>query len=482
MGTSGLVTKEGGSLEGNRNGDSIGDLRIAFQVTDTVDSTRCVTDYYVPRIFHLCWTLGKDYYLSISMNELMKSRSVVEVYKNEGILSDSDKIRLIGNWPFRNVKITGLVVSVELFDEDSLCDSRSARYYTLRIDDGSYARENICVQISKYVWSTMEIESSCVGVKTGGTITVYGIMAGLDTTVYIQAERVLYMAESQDGLSEQIKWWEEVLSTRQTLKQPWTLDLTSEQAVLALKLLQKRELELAKYGNQNRVEEDVEIIDLEDDDGREMNVAITANEGKRLVSADAYISQEWSRPVQFSVATPSQLECTVVRVLVKKLLEDKSQKYITMESLYCDYSITVVLNSMVLGGFAESVVGVDSDATIYERWVKTRLQDSKRLLLQCTLERLRFNIDYGPIDTGDEQSAIVLRIPLCQLEPSIDLVEDHFRRENRVPIPVGQVMKRLSCGKPTAIGIVAELIRGGLISEHWVLDSARNSWIYRPLI
>lgn len=146
--------------------------------------------FYRPETFHLAPTMGGNgQALPISVRDLAGSTPLGETYRNEGARLGSEGVRLLGNWPVGKVRIVGRVVG------------------EARVDDGSsgYALEvagKIAAVDSEMLGSLVAVEGSVLNVA-GGVVCVRG-------------EKCHRVREA-----EQIKWWGEVVQTREMLRKPW---------------------------------------------------------------------------------------------------------------------------------------------------------------------------------------------------------------------------------------------------------------------
>jgi hypothetical protein len=452
----------------------VDDKRIAFRIRK--EKGFGVIDYYVPRIFHLCSTLEQGVYMDIAQCDLIETKYVSEIYKNEGVGMDKENVRMLNNWPIKNIKVVGRVVNI----------LKNVSSWILHVDDGSFERGSLEIKIDKRVWIMMEVENSCVGLKIGWTVAVYGSISRIrydENYVAIQADRIYMVGRKGEGLQQQLEWWKSVIEVREVMKSPWVLDMQSQNAMEALHSLQKQEEDLDSFkdscesSSQSQPQPQIDVITI-DDEEREMKVMVN----NRLVSAQEYSTRKWSRAPDFSMGTPSLLEMTIMREFVNLTASYKPTENsfdgLTMEvsDLYKKYSVTTVLNTMVLGIFVENAAGLADDSAVYDQWRSLHFQESKQMLLFSTLKRL------------EQQQAITLDVSkliigLTPFQAAVQRVVKLFHgmaslRESEVKL--GRVARALWRGvsRAASIGIVGELITRGAVDHEWVFESSKDRWTW----
>lgn len=431
---------------------AVGDSRVAFRIRDDTNNK---IDYYVPDIFHLSWTLQDDINLEICMNDLMNCKRVTDVYKNDGFKAESEHIIMFGNWPIKKIKIVGKVISCECRDLN----------WVVYIDDGSYEKGNGCLEIhiNKYVWATMELEGSSIGLQQGWSIAVYGhvrIIRYDEYQVIIDADRVSITGmKSGEDLLQQIEWWNKVIIQRKKLSFPWVIDMNTQDAMEALRSLEIREENEKKSIPLDCSNHNSNVINL-DDDEYEAKV-VNSKYGKSL-SIDEYATLEFSRPFTENVATPTRLEYVVLKELTKLALQGVS--YVSMDSLYRCYSVTIVLNSIVLSGFVESSVSAMEDDHVLANWKATRFTESKKFLLESVVAVLLRRHVIMPLQQQQRGCTATLKeYSLESLSCATGHVKDFLvkaKREGHVAVPFTTVARLLwlHAGSVAVLAVIGALM------------------------
>lgn len=462
-------------LKENASVDSAADdSRVSFRIKiKHQDGNDYVNfDYYVPELFHLSKTMQEGIYTDICMHDLLKTKKVSEVYKNEGFKSDLQYIRMYYNWPIRNIKIIGKIISFECKDDVSIA----------YIDDGSFERGTGCieVQIDKYVWAMMEVESSCIGLQKGWSICVYGFVKNIkseDWNITIKAERVAVVGKNDgNDLIQQIHWWGNVLNTRDKLSYPWVIDTSTQDAMEALKSLEHENEKIKKYElNCNDYRKQIEIIDLDEEDC-DMKV-INSKSNPKIISMDEYSITEFSRRIESPIGTTDRLIFVVLKELTRYITVDNN-KTLQISKLYDNYNITVVLNGLVLSEFLESSVNLMNDDQIYQKWKEIRLRESKQFLLRSVLEKFS---RVGIVKFNGDNSLL-----LDKLSDIFVGIKNLFKtnRGDCRGIPMKKIREALWEGAPraAALAVTASLTSRALKSgqtaneEEWVFDDMKDSF------
>lgn len=452
-----------------------------------------IVNYYVPDIFHLCWTMQDGMYVDTCMFDMIRTKKVSEIYKNEGFKSDMNNIRMLKNWPLRGVSVVGKIMEIEKWEDTMV----------VFIDDGSFEGENgsgnIVVRIGQVVWATMELENVCVGLRVGWTIHVYGIMRKVkceDGLVVLNADRVDVVGKKNgDELKGQIEWWRKVNEIRGVLAIPWVIDMESQDAMEALRSIEAREEEKEKERRRSGIREDVEgerevllnhVIEIDDEENEGNGVEVVNLEGK-IMSMDEWIESKCGRRIEFNVGNAEMLEFTLLRTLCRLIVRKPHLENVTFEELYSEYEITVVLNGIVLAEFFESAVRLGSDAEVHGRWAELRLRGAKTLLLRGALGRVA---RAGGLAGGAGGSSVgaVGAVGVGPLRAAVGRVRRVFASAGaagaagEVAVPVGDVGRELwpGAGRLAAAAVVAGLVgsggRGGGIDGRWVLDEPGERW------
>lgn len=504
----GLMRAARRQLRENASSDTaVDDKRVSFRISRKGhNGEKVTTNFYVPELFHLCWTMQENSFVDLCLLDALRTKKVSEVYKNEGFRADRQDVRLLSNWPLRYLRVVGKVVSYE---------QRETQWVVL-VDDGSFDGGCLEVIVDRYVWAMMEVEGACFGVRVGWCVCVYGITKRVGNShgpgvVTMQASRVSVVAKRGGELVHQMEWWQSVLQTRERLLRPWELDLHSQDAMEALRSLERHEEVRGRLSEQSaqdvsdkgRPQEGgpgtgpgVEVIDL-DAEEQEMLV-LPAGGGAAGVPLADWSAAAFSRPVGVRVGTAEQLELAVLRTLVRE--GTPATPAVSFERVYGAYGVTVVLNGLVLGVFLESSVGLMHDELVYRRWKETHFRESKQLLLRSVLERLATQsaVELDAHDAHDANThagggggggirAVGLR-PLLAALARVRAVFQGAAAGGSVAVPMKTVRAALwpGAGRVAALAVVGELAvqtgspAGGLGTDGgpaWKFDCAGDCWV-----
>lgn len=477
--------------------NAVDDTRVSFRVCESNRrGEKTATDYYAPEVFHLCWTMRTGVYADLCVLDILRSKKVSEVYMNEGFKADMQNTRMLGNWPVQRLCVVGKLLSCEQQQDGWL----------LVVDDGSHDDGCVEASVDKYVWAMMEVEGACFGVRAGWCVCVYGTVRRLGTNhrtgvVVMTADRVSVAAKQPGELLRQLQWWQSVLRTRETMGSPWVLDMHSQDAMEALRSLERhqasptgpaRPLEPAEPPRRVSAgpRPGVEVVDLDAED-HELRVLAPAG-GSVGVPLAEWAAETLSRPVGVRVATAEQLELAVVRALVRETQRGVADggppgggpPVVSFEQVYGTYGVTVVLNGLVLGGFVESSVGLMHDELVYSCWKATQFRESKQFLLSCVLEKL---VKQGAVaPAGGPPAGPGVAVDVRPLAAAMGRVRSVLGGHGGPPaVPMKTVRAALwpGAGRAVALGVVGELGACGALSAGapagapaWKFDWAGDCW------
>ena len=423
------------------------DSRVAFRSKESTEFHDVMAEYYVPGMFHMAWTLKPDTFVDLRHCDLLRTKSVLDVYK----IYTENSVRMLGNWPLRNICIVGRVVSSLKRDDD---------FWEVILDDGSFdGAAGLKIGVGSYAWTMMEVDAGVFGLKEGVCIEVKGEIRVPyeDETMYVRASSLKIV-----GSDREIQWWSSVMETRDRLLVPWSVDMASQDALHALRSIEQGEnlsIDATNTENTTLCAPLPEIIEIEDEEDEKIMQVKTLH-GMR--------SFHWSEESDMdnlsdvAVGSPHQLEGVITSQLVQRAVSGGITMSIK-ELLQTD--VKRVAEGIVLGAIAREW---SHGGEI--QWNTSQWEASKETLTRTVLGKLA---RCGAVDLLGESVDIV------PLRSWARRVQDIFSLKGNVHVQTVLNVLWAGCGRIHAVQFVAAMVHTGKVSSAWVWDAKRNAWSFQ---